>query len=1452
MNPKRTASSLAPGLIVLVFLAFATLPSSALAAGPPAITAPTFSEVTETSATLQATIDPAASNLKKVHFDYIPLTLYIKDGKQFGEGTLTTALEKIPAEVKGKGDLSAATGEGDLSAATGSGDLLEDSKEVTGLTTTKGTFAVGQEISGAGIPGGTTITALGASSLTLSAAATEDQAPASLQAGSKTITGVVVTSSKGAFAAGQRLEPTKGLPQGGTIESVGEGTLTIDRLPDEAVSAAPLQAGSGLITNLTTTNEGIFAAGQTIGGKGIPPATKIQSVEAAQLQLEFPAVAFEANSGVELRATGAQPFSQPIAGLTPATAYRVRLSVENKDDEVFTGPEATLQSVIPASIFEPCPNDPFRIGEFAPFGHPSALLPDCRAYEQASPVDKDGGNALGTAAQVRAAAEGAGIIFGSSFGIPGGFGAQDYPFFAAIRGSGEADWVTHGLLPPGSAGPKALVLGWLPDFSASFASATLLGDPRHSALFELHADGSRPTQLTPYVAGDGRTYRYSGSSGDGSRVFFEAPVKLPPVEGEPTLSTAKEGPGTSDVYAWDEKTGRLSLASVLNTEAETEAELPKGASAGPFDWTQPRHNNEVFYYTQDLHAVSQDGSAVIFSAIGSGQLYERLNPTAQQSNPGPNGYVEGGRCAEPAKACTIHMSESHRTACAEGPSVDCTGISEPPLVPDPGGSRTAALQFATADGTKTLFTSSEELTDDANTGPKQPPAQISRATVGTKEGTDLKSDLFSAHAIGIAVDSTGRHLYWADHATDFIGRVTLDSEGEIIAAEPEFIDTGKTQAEAFPNKPNESERVVTAHSTPVYVAVGPCAGGAECVYWTNTGPLGESGLKGATNEPIRGGGTIGRAKIDPLTEKPVAIAPSFISGASEPQGIAADASGIYWVNRNGTPSSIGRATLDGGSVNQTYFYETGDGGAYYNGLAKAGSYLYFVEGSQGQGGNNSIARIPAANPEDVSRQERTTIYVGKGAVRAVAVGGPYLYWSMRDPEPGDSITPLHPGIGRVALADFAGGTCQAQNGCESEYSASPAPDGLASDGAFLFWSENGETPPNPGNDLYLYERDKGSNSLRDLTPDGTTPNGAEVQGMLGASEDGAYVYFVANAVLDDAGKAQPGNCHRDPSRALGATLGSCNLYLLHDGSVDFIARLRTIDAGSGSEKASDVLDWAPTPDSLFGSTSYDAKTSRLSSDGKTLIFRSQSQLTGYENHGVPEFYLHRFGSPTLTCVTCNPTGVPPRQAPSLGSSGFPPPAGPIEVVAASGVRFLSSDGQRVFFESSEALAADDLDELRDVYEWEAPGSGSCRREGEAFSSSNDGCIYLLSTGVNEEDANFADASADGSDVFFFTRSQLVGQDTDQLTDIYDARSEGGLASQNPVFAPPCEAEGCKGAIPESLPLPNPPDFSGPGNPKKNRPKPCARKKSKKHRCHGHQKKHHPAPSKSERRSRGSK
>jgi hypothetical protein len=315
------------------------------------------------------------------------------------------------------------------------------------------------------------------------------------------------------------------------------------------------------------------------------PVYHFQYVDQASFEKSGFAEAKATPDGPPLAASaGATPFAATVEGLAPATAYRFRAVAENLSHERAEGPDLGFKTLAPAQPFGPCPNEAFRSGEFAAPGHPSALLPDCRAYEQASPVAKNGNDILGIQPLAKAADDGSAVSFGTTFGLPGGEGAQALPPYLASRGEGEAGWQTSGLLPPATAGQEAQLMGWLPDFSAAYARADRIASPRTEALFELRP-GSTAKQITPYVVPTNKdisTFAYAGAPADGSTAVLEATVRLPEEEGAQPLPGSREG--HPNVYAYEREGHRTHLVSQLNTEAQTEAALPKGAVAGPYAW----------------------------------------------------------------------------------------------------------------------------------------------------------------------------------------------------------------------------------------------------------------------------------------------------------------------------------------------------------------------------------------------------------------------------------------------------------------------------------------------------------------------------------------------------------------------------------------------------------------------------------------------------------------------------------------------------------------------------------------------------------------------------------------------------------------------------------------------------------------------------------------------------
>ena len=256
-------------------------------------------------------------------------------------------------------------------------------------------------------------------------------------------------------------------PEAERFAGAGQAPVPEATVPAKVSGSGDLEAGSNTVSGLLTT-AGAFAAGQTISGPGIPAATTILAASPTELELSNAATA--TTPGAALLAEGAQPVSQPIEGLSPASAYRYRILATNNSpgNPVVAGPTRA----------------------FATYATPSAGLPDGRAYEQVTPVDKDGGDVTGPPSFLKAAIDGNAATFLSSGGVPGGEGAQELPLYLGSRGAGS--WSTQGLLPPAGVGQNAKVIGWLPDFSQSFVVAeSFATNPRQSALFARPATAAR-------------------------------------------------------------------------------------------------------------------------------------------------------------------------------------------------------------------------------------------------------------------------------------------------------------------------------------------------------------------------------------------------------------------------------------------------------------------------------------------------------------------------------------------------------------------------------------------------------------------------------------------------------------------------------------------------------------------------------------------------------------------------------------------------------------------------------------------------------------------------------------------------------------------------------------------------------------------------------------------------
>ncbi|HEY2142009.1 MAG TPA: hypothetical protein VGG98_08115 [Solirubrobacteraceae bacterium] len=404
----------------------------------------------------------------------------------------------------------------------------------------------------------------------------------------------------------------------------------------------------------------------------------------------------------------------------------------------------------------------------------------------------------------------------------------------------------------------------------------------------------------------------------------------------------------------------------------------------------------------------------------------------------------------------------------------------------------------------------------------------------------------------------------------------------------------------------------------------------------------------------------------------------------------------------------------------------------------------------------------------------------------------------------------------------------------------------SSDGSKIYFTDNQRLTKDSGaldgaeqRDLYecemIEENGKLKCKLVDLTPSSPRGESARVQGaVLGASEDGSYVYFVAQGILAEG--ASPGNCEESGS----VSVGTCNLYVYHAGRTKLVA----------TPAGEDSPDWAK------GFSEHpNVLTARVSPNGQWLAFMSQRSLTGYNNEDITskkpgermdeEVFLYHAATGGLVCASCNPTGARPvgteyenideklvggkqvwlnqvwlaANIPGwtpyrLGSSLYQS-------------RYLSDSG-RLFFNSDDALVSQDVNGTWDVYQYEPPLVGSCSTASVTYRERSRGCVGLISSGSSPEESAFLDASATGGrdpeghegggDVFFLTAEKLVSQDFDTGLDVYDAHECMSSAPCFPTPAaqpPPCTTEASCKVAPSPQPgifgAPPSATFSGPGN-----------------------------------------
>jgi hypothetical protein len=313
----------------------------------------------------------------------------------------------------------------------------------------------------------------------------------------------------------------------------------------------------------------------------------------------------------------------------------------------------------------PCPNEQLRTEQ--PYG---LRLPDCRAYEMVSPLEKNDYDAASAKYDAtRASLSGQALTWESEGSFADAEGHQFLNQYIARRDS--AGWSSQSITPPYTAYYTLLdnpygTLAFTPELSEGIAETDLPLTGEALAEYEsLYLADLDSTSLSYQLVTNGKPYGFARNQ------IADDP---PEVAGVSTNLSHVVYTEAEHVLEWT--SGTLSLASVSPEGGALES-ASAGGGIQPGRYAGSNHNDS-------WRSVSTNGLRVFFTSpegiyTPDRQLYVREDGTS-----------------------TVEVSKSQRTP------------------EDPAGSQSARFEGASVDGSRVFFTSCAKLTDDAtaSAGPK--------------------------------------------------------------------------------------------------------------------------------------------------------------------------------------------------------------------------------------------------------------------------------------------------------------------------------------------------------------------------------------------------------------------------------------------------------------------------------------------------------------------------------------------------------------------------------------------------------------------------------------------------------------------------------------------------------------------------------------------------------------
>ncbi len=426
-----------------------------------------------------------------------------------------------------------------------------------------------------------------------------------------------------------------------------------------AQAAGPPIVESSWVTDVTATSANLHAR---INPNGLPASYRFEYLTQAAWEANgFTGAALAPPSGAGALGAGSEPIpvTQHLSSLAPTTAYRYRVRASN--GTVVFGTERVLTTEVSSNVVK---------------------LPDNRAWELVSPVDKEGGaiaapESLFGGGAFQAAADGASLTYGSAFSFAGAAGALGANQYVSTRGGGG--WSTQNITTPlisGSYGDE-------PDgtpyrlFSGDLSNALLSNGVRCRSV------GTQCPVANPPLAGSGAPVGYHNyylRNGGGFTALLDsadlATLPLSSSEFELALAgatpdlahlvlsscakltanaTEVPAPGGCDqakqnLYAWSG--GALSLVNLLPAQVTGTPDAELAAQSG---------------------AISADGSRVYLNMPKGGDLYLReASATKQLDDAQGGGGVFQGASADGSVAFFTKAEHLYRYLADTDTATDLT------------------------------------------------------------------------------------------------------------------------------------------------------------------------------------------------------------------------------------------------------------------------------------------------------------------------------------------------------------------------------------------------------------------------------------------------------------------------------------------------------------------------------------------------------------------------------------------------------------------------------------------------------------------------------------------------------------------------------------------------------------------------------------------------------------